>query len=240
MATCTLLGSVVASSSNAITYSSVAATPATNDLLVALVGVTGATDSTWAMSDNQSGTWTKIRRQLGRVSADILEVWVRNQLAAASSTTFTYSKPASPNATGCYMHIVSVAGMVTTGASAIRSQGGQDNQTAATTPAPVLNQAALTTNPTLTMVVNATNPDAVTTPTNWTDRGLGGFTLPTTGHHAASRDSGFTGTTITWGSTSVTSFMSLAVELDAGKPSVPRARSPKTAVMLPSPGAVFA
>lgn len=208
------LGAQTDVTTNAATYNSGAFTPALNDLLVAFVAVTGQTATDWAVTDNQSGTWTKVLRQVKNASADIMEVWVRNQLAPNASTTVTYSH-VSGNATGGVVLVWRVAGITRTGSGAIRSQGGQDNQAASGTPAPVLNQAALTGNPTLTAVFNATNPSGVTAPASWTGETDVGFASPTTGWHGARRDSGFTGTTITWGSTSASAFASAAVEVDS-------------------------
>jgi hypothetical protein len=203
-----------ASTSNAASYTSNAFTPAVGDLLVAVGGLTGTTATDWILSDSQGGTWTKIRRQVKASSADFLEIWVRDQLiASATSTTLTFSH-ASGNATGVYLRIWRVSGMARTGADAIRSQGGEDNHASGSAPAPTLDQNALTDNPTLTAIFNATNTSGVTGPSGWTVSTDTGYASPTTGARAAHRDSGFTGTTITWGSTSASNFCSLAVELD--------------------------
>lgn len=217
------LGAQTAVTTNAATYNSGAFTTPNDGLsrlLVAVCAVTAQTATDWAATDNVGGSpgWTKVRRQVKASSADILEVWVRNGLIAPNtSCTVTYSHP-SGNASGGCVRVWQVSGMSLTGSSAIRSQGGQDNQAASTTPAPALNQNALTGNPTLTAIFNATSPSGVTQPSGWTGETDQGFSSPTTGTRGARRDSGFTSATITWGSTSASIFCSVAVELDTANP----------------------
>src|SRR5262249_36569936 len=82
------------------------------------------------------------------------------------------------------------------------------------TPAPVFGASALTGNVTLGAVFNANNPAAMTPPTSWTEQNDTGYNTPTTGQEYVSRDSGFTGTTITWGNASGSAFSAITVELD--------------------------
>lgn len=198
---------------NAASYTSVSFTPAANDLLFLVMVLTGSTASDWTVTDSLGGTWTKIRRQLKAASTDILELWVRDQLTPASAMTVTVSHP-SGNATGLASEIVRVSGMTRTGAAAIRSHGGEDNQAAGGTPAPVLSQAALAANPTFGVVGNASNPAGLTAPAGWTEAVDVGYATPTTGFETVARNAGFTGTTVTWGSTSATAFASLIFEFD--------------------------
>lgn len=216
MATVTNLGGLQITT-DAATYSVGPFTPAANTLIVVFAMLTGETSTDWTVTDDHAGTYTKIRRQVKNASADIMEVWIANQRASAVATNWTYSH-ASGNATGSFMQIYSVSGMSRTGSAAVRSQGGQDNQAAAGTPAPALNQAALNGNPTITVIHNATNPPGTTAPSGWAVGAARGYNVPVTGSHSTFRNSGFTGTTITWGSTSVSAFSSVAIELLVGKP----------------------
>lgn len=75
--------------------------------------------------------------------------------------------------------------------------------------------ACLTENPTLGLVTSALNPANMTEPTGWTEQADTGYTTPTRGAEYVSRDSGHTGTTITWGNTGSASHGALIVELDA-------------------------
>jgi len=103
--------------------------------------------------------------------------------------------------------------MTRTGTSgAVRSKGLQNNQ-AAGVAAPVLNQAALTEN--MTIVAHGSADTTTNPPVNWTERHDNTFTNPTIALETATRDSGFTGTTITFNNTSSTTFCSHALELDS-------------------------
>jgi hypothetical protein len=113
--------------------------------------------------------------------------------------------------------------MLRSGPSAVRQTAVEQNQGAAT-PGPAFTTAALTENLTLGYVFNASNPAAVTEPTGWTERRDNGYNSPTTGFETVSRNSGFTGTTVTWGSGSATAFCSIIVELDSNGPIVFRSR----------------
>jgi hypothetical protein len=100
------------------------------------------------------------------------------------------------------------------GAGAIRSWGIQSNQPTATAPAPALSISALTGNTTIGAMANSTNPATMTAPTNWTERHDVGNTNPTMGLEVATLNSGFTGTTVTWGSNSGSVFASIIIEVD--------------------------
>jgi hypothetical protein len=206
-----------ATTTAAITYTSNSTTPGGGSrLLVAYVCVTGNTETTWAMSDSLGGSWTKIRRQVKATSVDIAEIWVRNSLLPSTpgALTCTYSKPGAGSATGCLMAILDVTGMTRTGSNAVRGQGGQDNRAGSTTPAATFAQAALTANPTITAIHCATQTPTTTYPTGFTDLVSTGDLTPTTGFRVGRDDSGFTGSTVTWGGTSSSAYSTVAIELD--------------------------
>ncbi|HEV8455340.1 MAG TPA: hypothetical protein VGQ24_10630 [Gemmatimonadales bacterium] len=198
---------------NVSSYASGAFTPAVGDLLVAFIGKTASVND-GSLTDSQGGTWTLIRNAGKVASADTLQLFVRNQLiASASSMTVTYDCTGDA-ATGCIIQVASVAGMFRTGASAVSQNAAENNQAAGGTPAPVFAFNCQTGNPTLGAVFNATNPATMTPPASWTEQNDTGYSTPGTGQEYVSRDSGFTGTTITWGSTSGTAFCDIIVELD--------------------------
>lgn len=203
------------STSNTNSYPSGAFTPAVGDLLVVFVGVTAsAIDGT--LVDSQGGTYTLVRTASKNTSADRLLLFVANQLvASATSTTVTYDCTGD-NGTGCIIHVASVAGMSRSGASAISQQAAQNNQAGGAAPAPVFAFNCKTTDPTLGCVFNATNPAGMNPPTNWNEGAADvGYNTPPTGSEYVWRNSGFTGTTITWASNSATEFCALTVELDS-------------------------
>jgi len=205
------------STGQAATYTTGAFTPAANDLLVAFVVVT-ATTALGSMTDSLGGTWQNVQATTKNASADRLWCFVRTALAPASSMSVTMDVTGD-NGTGCIIFVVRVSGMTRTGANAARQSAVQSNQAAATTPAPVFGAAALTGNPTLGFVGNATNPAGMTPPASWNELVADvGYATPTTGGEYVTRDSGFTGTTITWGSTSASAFGDISVELDTSVP----------------------
>lgn len=189
-------------------------TPAVGDLVVVFASTSGNTNASPTCTDNNSGTYDRIGTAAWGTSANTFSVFVRTALMA--NTTSTVITVATGANTAGEIVAVCVSGMSRVGASAVRSQGSQANQAASTTPAPALNQAALTSNITLGAIANSTNPATLTAPTGWTERQDVGQNTPTTGLEVVTRDSGFTGTTVTWGSTSGSVFASFILELDTG------------------------
>jgi hypothetical protein len=188
------------------------ATPAVKNLIVIVMAATGA--SAYGASDDQAGgTYTLAAEFTVGGVTNKLQVYVRNNLiAAATSTIFTATQTGS---TGGGMRVYAVTGMDRVGATAVRQKGGQTDGAAAATPAPVFEVGAvLSQNACLGGVFNSTNPATLTQPTGWSEGSDAGYATPTTGLETVFRSSGETGTTITWGSTSATAFASVVVELD--------------------------
>lgn len=193
----------------------VAATPAIGDLIVVVCNATGV--NTTAVADNNAdglGTYTKVDvDRTGFSTAGTLNVWIRNSLVgSATSTTYTATQTTS---TGGGLSVFSVAGMTRTGALAVRSSGGQSTGTAVTTPAPVLSLTPDTANPIIAAVANGTSSSTtVTERTGYTEATDLGFINPPTGFETCFLNSGETSATLTFGSTTATTFASIAVELD--------------------------
>lgn len=225
MATVAPLDSKI-SSVNGTSYASNAFVPTAGDLLFVFVAATGTADTAPTMTDSQSLGMTRVAASFTwATGTHTIYAFVSNALAAAASMTVTFDCSGDA-ATGCAIFVAGVQGMSRVGLNAIKQTAGQDNQITGTTPAPVFASSALTGNPTLGCIGNNTNPAGVTEPSGWTERADVGYTSPTTGAEYVSRDSGFTGTTITWGSTSASGFASFATELDASVP---------TTIVTPSP-----
>lgn len=213
MAAVTLLGA--ATFTTPIGTKTVTATPAVNDLIVIVTAHTGNTSSA-TPTDDQSGTYTTIASALKNGSADKMMIHIRDSLiSSAVSTVFTHA-PGTTSGGGLAVH--KVTGMSLTGSSAAVQSAVQDNQTAATTPAPVFGSAPDTVNAIIGAVFNATNPAGLTPRTNFTERCDVGYNTPSTGLETMSRDSGETATTQTWGGTSASAFGSLVLELDISAP----------------------
>lgn len=190
-------------------------TPVAGDLLVVFASASTSVAAVPTLTSSVGLTFQLVRSQLFRASVDISYVFVANELAAASSQTVTFNTPTDVN-TGCIVYVAAVAGMTRTGLWAVRQTAGTSNGTLGTTPAPAFPAAVDTGNPTLGSIMNATNPSAMTPPTSWTEGTADlGYATPTSGGEYVFRNSGFTGTTVTWESTSATAFAALIVELDA-------------------------
>ena len=202
-----------ASTAGGTSYASGAFTPAADDLLVAFVFAT-STVATGTMTDSQSLGFTKVTSAVKGGTAHTLYAFVANALAAASSMTVTFDCTGDP-ASGAIVQVARIAGMSKTGLTAILQSAKLENQSAGGTPTATFPASALTGNPTLGAVGNGTNPATVTNPSGWTERADAGYSVPDAGQEYVSRDSGFTGTVITWGSTSASTFCDLIVELDA-------------------------
>jgi hypothetical protein len=182
----------------------------TGDLLVIIGSFSGVISATPTASDDAGGTYTRINVAGWTVgSVNGLAAFVRNELVA-SDATITVTVQASNTAGEIHAH--AFAGVGIAGITAIRSSGFLAEQAGGTTPAPVLNQSALTTNPTIAAVASA---DTTTEPpASWTERLDTSQVTPTTALETCTRDSGFTGTTITFGATQGTVYACCALEIN--------------------------
>lgn len=190
-------------------------TPAANDLLVlAVVKSDSVNDGTVTDSLGDGGGWIFLGSVLYHLSANLVEWFIRDKLVSATAMTITYDCTGDAT-TGCLLAVTRAAGMTKLGAAAVRQSATQANQAPNDTPAPVFPAACLTDNPTLGLIGNRDNPAGMTAPTDWTEQVDIGYATPGTGLEYVSRDSGFSGTTITWGSASLSRFASFALELDA-------------------------
>lgn len=219
MATCNDSGQTLATTTNASSYTSPAAFNVfTDELIVVFVGGT-ATIANGTVTDSLGGTYTDCGTAQKASSADEMHVFIRDSLISSNTTMTVTWDCTGDAATGCIMFVVRVSGMTRTGLSAMRQFASQNNQAGGGTPAPAFSVAALTENPTLGVIFNATNPAGMTAPTSWAELIADvGFGSPTTGGEYVVRNSGFTGTTITWGSTSASAFCSIIIELDTSSP----------------------
>ncbi len=191
--------------------------PAVDDLLVVFCAVSVNTNAAPTMTDdNGSGTYTLIQTAQWNTSANTMSLFVRTALMV--NTTSTVITCATGSNTSGELVVYAITGMTRTGASAILQNARQENQASGGTPAPAFGASAQTGNMTLGGVANATTAPSWTPPTNWTEEQDVSQATPTTGLETVSRASGFTGTTITWGSTSGSVFADIIVELDTSAP----------------------
>jgi hypothetical protein len=200
---------------NGTSYASGAFTPAVDKLLVVLVWAAGTT-LTGSMSSTgaYTGAWT-LAANYGTVNQKLL--YVADGLTTSSvSSTVTFDCTGDA-AAGCNLSVYSVSNMSKFGASAMRQiKNNGVGGSGGTTPEVIFDSAVLSQNPTIVFVQNATNPAGVTPPTNWVEGADIGFDTPIYGMETAARNNGFSGTTITWGSTSASTWTAFACEINSG------------------------
>jgi hypothetical protein len=215
VAAVTHLGSAV-SSAQASSYATGTFAPAVGDLLVVFVAITDSLATVPAMAESAGGgTYGLIGvPALWQVSAGRLLAFVRNSLCETNTTrTFTFTT--TDAGTGCVVSIAKVTGMTRVGQSAIRQSDPTDNGASGVAPNTVFPGVALTGNACIGSVANLLNPAGLTPPTSFTELLDTGGTLPTNGFEYASRDSGHTSATITWGNAPASAWGAFSIELDA-------------------------
>ena len=197
-------------------------TPAAGDLLVAVL----AGNSTISvLNDSQNLGWTQVVSETS--TSRRLYILIANTVTAASAMTVNAVWAAA--CTGL-CGVARVSGMSRTGLDAVRLTGsgrqvGTNTGAAAGTPACSMPVAALTANAGICGMVNGTNPATVTPPTGWTEQADVGGGATVVGTEWASRNSGWTLNSATWGSTSASVWSAVCVELDTTVP--PRRPTPR-------------
>lgn len=222
---------------NVTSYASGSFTAAVGDLIVAFVGATATVAASPTLTDSLAEvTFTKITSSVK--SGDTIYLFVANGLATSTSSRTVTFDCTGDAATGAIITVYVITGMTRTGSGAVRQSAIQNSQTLGTTPAPAFSGAALTGNPVLGAVANATNPAALSVPAGsaptWTEGSDSGYATPTTGQETIWAASGFTGTTITWGSTSVTAYSDIIAEFDASTPLAGEDDTPPSLKQAPS------
>jgi hypothetical protein len=226
MATCTAGATTAADTSNTTSYALGTFTPALSDLLVILVATAGSIEPTaaGACTDDRGGTYYKANFATRSGVASSIYAFVRNQLVASAVghiVTFTCTGDA---ATGCCILPYRVSGMTRAGSSAVRQSTFATGIAAGATPAATFSIACLTGNAVIGVVGTAQNPAALTPPSGWTEPSSPSFDIgvgtPAQGIEGCHINSGFTGTTVTWGSTSSGACGVVVVELDTTLPAV--------------------
>lgn len=206
----------------------VTATPASNDLIVVVHGMSGwASGDDSVITDNNSdglGTYTRIGTaavplSTGGGTAGALWFSVRNALiGSASSTVFTATVSGD---TGGGLTVLRFSGMTRTGPLAIRQSKGDDNNTESP-PTITLPGDTITGNPIVLAIMGEDNPVGVTVP------GSAGFTLaddtgwsvPTTGIQVAWTNDYGAVSLFLWTGGALTDHNEFVVELNASAVSV--------------------
>ncbi len=201
--------------------------PAVNDLLVVFCTVSGNTNTSPTMTDNNgAGTYSLIQTALWSTSTNTMSSFVRDNLMV--NTTSTVITCVSGSNTAGELVVYAITGVTRTGALAIRQNARQENQ-ASGTPAPTFASAALAANMCLGAVTNLTTAPIETPPITggtWIEDQDASQATPTTALETVNSAAiGFTGTTVTWGGASGSAFASIILELDiTASPAAPKRR----------------
>jgi hypothetical protein len=202
-----------ASTTNTTSYASGAFTPAAGELLVVFVVATGTLADDTILQSSQSLGFNQVFHNNKSAAADSIYCFTATKFATAVSQTVTFTCN-SDAATGAVIFVAGVSGMTRVGHPAIAQYVGIDSQAASATPVFTFGGNVSTGNPTLGIIANVRNPAAMTPPTGWTEQADTGFLTPTLGAEYVSRDSGYTGNTMTWGNTTGGAWGGMCIELD--------------------------
>lgn len=217
MALAVVLGVTTPSSSDGSSFVSGSFTPAANDLLVVFVQASGVptSDAGTALASSAGLTFDRVESVGFASGADSLLCFVAKALTTNIAQTVTFTCAAT--ATGATISVLRVSGapIGRRGALAVRQTATQADKSSPTTPTTTYPNAALTGNADISCFVATVNPPGVTAPTSFTVRSNNGYTSPTRGLENASRDSGLTSATITWGSVSPYVWSIISIELSA-------------------------
>jgi hypothetical protein len=187
-------------------------TPAVGGLLVVVAGASGtAAGSYGTITDDQGGTYTRVIEST-RTTSGYEAIYIRDQLVTSAVLhTVTVSQPGGD--TGGGLAVAEFSGCTNVGSAAAGAKGGQSNQASGTTPSITLDASASSTNPVVAAISMTGNPGTVTAPSGFTQRQSVSYNTPATALRPYTRDSGFSGSTLTWGSTANQSFGDVAVEI---------------------------
>lgn len=187
------------------------ATPALGDLIIVIVLATGV-NAQFGVTDNNTdghGTYRVVTNGLKNSGVDSFTVLVRADLVRrAVSTVWTSSGDGA--STGGGLAVYRIAGCQFSGPAAIKNTGGLSGAAGAT-PQGFFGSAPLTTDAIIGVVFNGTSPATLTPPATFTEDADVGYSTPTTGLETCHVNSGFTSTTLNWGSTSATAFGSVGI-----------------------------
>lgn len=198
----------------------VVATPALNDLIVVIHGMSGwASGDDSVVTDNNAGgggTYHRIGTatvpmSTGGGTAGALWISIRNALiSSATSTTFTVTNTGD---TGGGLTVLRFSGMSRVGSAAVKQSVGEDNQTENP---PTITFAATTdtNNPVILACFGEDNPASLTPPTGFTEAEDTGYATPTSGVEICWDDAGNAATLFSWSGGALIDHNEVGLELD--------------------------
>jgi hypothetical protein len=202
-----VLAQFIESIANVADYAFPSHAPAGSGRVMVVLCRVDATAVALTCTDTGQGlSWTRVQEQT-QGGNKMAAFWA----VTTSATAFTanINSGADPG-TGAEAVMYEVSGADT---AAPHKQSGFATVTGGGTPAVTMGTAFLTANTGLCFLANLANPAGVTEPSGWTEDHDDGHLTPTAGGESAHRDSGETGTTITWGSTSASNGGMLVFEV---------------------------
>lgn len=198
----------------------VVATPALNDLIVVIHGMSGwASGDDSVVTDNNAGgggTYHRIGTATAPMSqgggtAGALWISIRNALiSSATSTTFTVTNTGD---TGGGLTVLRFSGMSRVGSQAVKQSVGEDNQTE-NPPTITFGATTGTNNPVILACFGEDNPASLTPPTGFTEAEDTGYATPTSGVQICWDDAGNTATLFSWSGGALIDHNEVGLELD--------------------------
>jgi hypothetical protein len=186
---------VSATTTNGTSYASGSFTPAAGEILVIAVAATGTALAAPTMTS--SAGLTINRYTTFQIGADQISLFIATAGASATPQTVTFDCTGD-TATGCIINVWGVTGI--DGGTSSFNQSATDSGSATVTPAPTFASSVDTNNAVVGALFNGRNPAAVTEPSGFTEDADTGYGTPAAGGEFVHINSGFTGTTVTWGS----------------------------------------
>lgn len=222
MATVTSAFTATASTSNTNTYTTGSFTPTEDDLLVVFVSATATTDDGALTASANGLTFTLVdSAERTTATANTLYCFVADQLVPSSPSSMTLTFDCTgDDATGAIIMGAAVAGMSRVGLDAILQVALDENRVGGEANETVFSSSALTGNATLMGIGNGVT-NGTSAPSGWTEREDTSHSTPAHGASLYSRNSGFTGTTITLGDSNNGGCCAISVELDTSSASTP-------------------
>lgn len=192
---------------------SVSITSVANTLLVTFASVSGNTQTAPTMTDSQGGAYTLVGQAYWSGGANNMFAFVRTSLVtSAVATTLTLNTNTN---TAAEIEVLTFAGMTKTGTAAVKQIVSHGNLPASTLASIVFPSNVTTTDATIVAVASGDYTGIGTDPpVGWTERRDTYQTAPITALEVATKNNGFTGTTITYNGTQDTSFAEMGIELD--------------------------
>lgn len=197
----------LASTSNLSSYDASAFTPTANTVLIVFAAL-DATVADLGISDSGGLTWTKFN-QAGGTGREAW--WWAVSGGSPGSTTITVTCTGDA-ASDCAITVWEAAGA---DQSAPIVQNKRATGAAGATPAATFDAATTAGNAVIGVVGNSTNPAGVTEPSTYTETTDTGWATPTSGYETAHHNNPGSVTTVTWGSTSASSWTCRIAEIAA-------------------------